>query len=517
MELRSVSFAYDNESKKALNNISLKIYEGERVVILGHNGSGKSTLAKIMGALQDPLQGVCLVRGQDVRDIKELRELIGMVFQNPDNQIVASMIEDDVAFAPENQGLDWQIIQERVDNAIKITGLENKRGAMTSEMSGGEKQRMALAGAEAAKVKCLILDEPTAMLDPEGRVQVESVIKSLHKSGVTIIQITHQLEFFDDKNNLDADRVLVLSHGELIWEGTPDEFAPCAESMGFEKFDRPISLEDLKNILANNNAAQAEGMGFEKFERPINLEDLKKFLANNNAAQANLKNFIEIKNLYFRFASLDKNKNILENINLDIKRGAWLSITGRTGSGKSTLVQHLNALYKIQAGKILIDDKPLPQSGDDVKELRRRVGLVFQNPEDQLFCPTVREELEFAPRNADFNLEKLNQAVLNAIKLVGLDESFLERSPLALSGGEKRLVAIASVLSAEPECIILDEPLAGLDAYYKNKILNMLNDLKNQGRSIVVITHDINSALKFSDEIIILEQGKSYSSNKFKY
>ncbi|MBR1603159.1 MAG: ATP-binding cassette domain-containing protein, partial [Synergistaceae bacterium] len=661
MELRSVSFAYDNESKKALNNISLKIYEGERVVILGHNGSGKSTLAKIMGALQDPLQGVCLVRGQDVRDIKELRELIGMVFQNPDNQIVASMIEDDVAFAPENQGLDWQIIQERVDNAIKITGLENKRGAMTSEMSGGEKQRMALAGAVAANVKCLILDEPTAMLDPEGRVQVENVIKSLHKSGVTIIQITHQLEFFDDKNNLDADRVLVLSHGELIWEGTPEEFAPLAESMGFEKFerpinleelkkilanknaaraesmgfekferpisleelknilannnaaqtegtgfekfekpisleelkkflannnapraksmgfeksDRPINLEELKNILANNNAAWAEGMGFEKFERPISLEELKNILANNNAARAesmgfekfdrpinleelknilacnnaawaegmgfekfdrpisleelknilanknaerenfkNLKNFIEIKNLYFRFASLDKNKNILENINLEIKRGAWLSITGRTGSGKSTLVQHLNALYKIQAGKILIDNNDLPQSGDDVKDLRRRVGLVFQNPEDQLFCPTVREELEFAPRNADFNLDKLKQAVLNAIKLVGLDESFLERSPLALSGGEKRLVAIASVLSAEPECIILDEPLAGLDAYYKNKILNMLRDLKNQGRSIVVITHDINSALKFSDEIIILEQGKSYNSN----
>ncbi|MBQ8692115.1 MAG: ATP-binding cassette domain-containing protein, partial [Synergistaceae bacterium] len=311
MELRSVSFAYDNESKKALNNISLKIYEGERVVILGHNGSGKSTLAKIMGALQDPLQGVCLVRGQDVRDIKELRELIGMVFQNPDNQIVASMIEDDVAFAPENQGLDWQIIQERVNNAIKITGLENKRGAMTSEMSGGEKQRMALAGAVAANVKCLILDEPTAMLDPEGRVQVENVIKSLHKSGVTIIQITHQLEFFDDKNNLDVDRVLVLSHGELIWEGTPEKFSPLAEGMGFEKFERPISLEELKNILACNNAARAEGMGFEKFERPINLEELKNILAGKNAAQVESIGFEKFE----RPISLEKLKNILANNN----------------------------------------------------------------------------------------------------------------------------------------------------------------------------------------------------------
>ncbi|MBQ9582586.1 MAG: ATP-binding cassette domain-containing protein, partial [Synergistaceae bacterium] len=523
IELRSVSFAYEAESKNALNNISLKIYEGERVVILGHNGSGKSTLAKIMGALQNSLQGVCLIQNHDVREIKfeELRALIGMVFQNPDNQIIASVLEDDIAFAPENQGLNSEIINKLVNHAIKVTGLENKAGALTSEMSGGEKQRMALAGAVAAQVKCLILDEPTAMLDPEGRVQVEKVIKELHKSGVTIIQITHQLEFFDDKNNLDVDRVLVLSHGELVWEGTPEKFLPLAESMGFEKFEKPVSLEELKNILAENfkfgeGKAERESRsenfnrGEGKTESLSANDELTSKASEKLERKAENKNFIEIKNLYFKFASSER--NILENINLNIKRGEWLSITGRTGSGKSTLVQHLNALYKIQAGKILIDDKDLPQAGPDVKDLRQRVGLVFQNPEDQLFCATVREELEFAPRNADFNLENLNKAVLNAINLVGLDESFLARNPLALSGGERRLVAIASVLAVEPECIILDEPLAGLDAYYKNKILNMLNDLKAQGKSIIVITHDINSALKFSNKIIILERGKSYNN-----
>ncbi|MBR0221193.1 MAG: ATP-binding cassette domain-containing protein, partial [Synergistaceae bacterium] len=247
-----------------------------------------------------------------------------------------------------------------------------------------------------------------------------------------------------------------------------------------------------------------------KFGEPESLSVNEELTSKALEHKAENKNFIEIKNLYFKFASSER--NILENINLNIKRGEWLSITGRTGSGKSTLVQHLNALYKIQAGKILIDDKDLPQAGPDVKDLRQRVGLVFQNPEDQLFCATVREELEFAPRNADFNLENLNKAVLNAINLVGLDESFLARNPLALSGGERRLVAIASVLAVEPECIILDEPLAGLDAYYKNKILNMLNDLKAQGKSIIVITHDINSALKFSNKIIILERGKSYNN-----
>ena len=475
-----------------------------------------------MGALQNPLQGVCLIKNHDVREIKfeELRALIGMVFQNPDNQIIASVLEDDIAFAPENQGLNSEIINKLVNHAIKVTGLENKAGALTSEMSGGEKQRMALAGAVAAQVKCLILDEPTAMLDPEGRVQVEKVIKELHKSGVTIIQITHQLEFFDDKNNLDVDRVLVLSHGELVWEGTPEKFLPLAESMGFEKFEKPVSLEELKNILAENfkfgegkaereSSAEIFKLGEGKTESLSVNDELMSKASETLERKAENKNFIEIKNLYFKFTSSER--NILENINLNIKRGEWLSITGRTGSGKSTLVQHLNALYKIQAGKILIDGKDLPQAGSDVKDLRQRVGLVFQNPEDQLFCATVREELEFAPRNADFNLENLNSVVLNAINLVGLDESFLDRNPLALSGGERRLVAIASVLAVNPECIILDEPLAGLDAYYKNKILNMLNDLKAQGKSIVIITHDINSALKFSNKIIILERGKSYN------
>ncbi|MBQ3396312.1 MAG: ATP-binding cassette domain-containing protein, partial [Synergistaceae bacterium] len=203
IEVQSVSFSYDaKHTGRALNSVSFFVDKGERIAILGHNGSGKSTLVKILGGLQTPTEGKCLVKGHDIQTInfRELRGTIGMVFQNPENQIVAAMVEDDIAFAPENQGLPSEEIQARVDIALAETNLLKKRDSPVYALSGGEKQRVALAGALAADVECLILDEPTAMIDPAGRVKVEKVLKNLHSEGMTIIQVTHQIEAenFDD-------------------------------------------------------------------------------------------------------------------------------------------------------------------------------------------------------------------------------------------------------------------------------------------------------------------------------
>ena len=210
LELRSVSFSYDG-ARQALEDVSLRVGRGERVAVLGHNGSGKSTLVKIMGALQVPSRGACFISGRDAQDLpfRELRGLVGVVFQDPENQIVGAVVE--------NQGLPPQEIQARVDWALERVGMRHKRRAMVSALSGGEKQRVALAGALAARVRCLILDEPTSMLDPEGRLEVEEVLRRVHASGVTLIQVTHQLENFED-----VDRVLLLSRGRLAWQGPPD-------------------------------------------------------------------------------------------------------------------------------------------------------------------------------------------------------------------------------------------------------------------------------------------------------
>ena len=488
IEVRSVSFTYNAKNTgRALNRVSFFVSKGERIAVLGHNGSGKSTLVRILGGLLAPSEGKCLVKGIDINDMdfRELRKTIGMVFQDPENQIVAAMVEDDAAFAPENQGLQPKEIQERVDSALLRVNMTHKQDASVAELSGGEKQRLALAGVLAAKVECLILDEATAMLDPKGRLDIEQVLRKLHSNGMTIIQVTHQIgaENFDD-----IHRVIVLSHGGVKWQGTTQEFWDNAEELGFElpdefKFRRYCEMRGIVNDLIPGPSPCA---GEWRITETGRVSAMFKF---------------KIDDLSFRYT---EKSYALRNIDADIFSGEWLSIIGRTGSGKSTLVQHLNALYKIQEGHILFDGQALPQKGEEVHALRQKVGLVFQHPEDQLFSPTVREELAFAPKNAGFVKQELDDAIIYGLECAGLPREFLERNPIALSGGERRLVAIASVLSARPECVVLDEPLAGLDASYQRKILGMLGRLRDEGKTIITVTHDLNMALNYSDRILML-------------
>ena len=490
IEVRSVSFTYDTKNTgRALNGVSFFVNSGERLAILGHNGSGKSTLSRIMGGIADPTEGSVIINGTDVRELefRELRRTIGLVFQDPENQIVAAMVEDDVAFAPENQGLPPNEIELRVEMALEAADMMHKKGAAVEALSGGEKQRLALAGVLAADVKCLILDEPTAMLDPRGRVKVEKVLRDLHAEGMTIIQVTHQLEA---ESFSDIQRVIVLSKGEIIWQGDTESFWDNAEELGFTV---PDSLK-VKRYCDAKGIEFPDGLA--KF-RPL----VKSPVSHGSTGH---EKFL-IDRLGFKY---DGQTYALRNIKANVYAGEWLSVIGRTGSGKSTLVQHLNALYKVQEGKIYFDGQEIPQKGKEVHALRQKVGLVFQNPEDQLFSATVREELAFAPKNAGFKGEELEAAIIYGLECASLSREFLERRPIALSGGERRLVAIASVLSAKPEVIVLDEPLAGLDASYQRKILDMLSRLRDAGRTVITVTHDLNMALTYSDRILILRDAE---------
>lgn len=504
LSLRSVSFSYDG-ARRVLDDISLEVRSGERVAILGHNGSGKSTLVRILGALQVPLQGAYFISGRNVTDIPfdELHRRVGVVFQNPENQIVAALVDDDVAFAPENQGLPSSEIQERVDRALERVGMAHKRSVPVSALSGGEKQRVALAGALAAKVDCLVLDEPTAMLDPEGRLEVAEALRDIQASGTTLIQVTHQLECLED-----ADRILVLERGRWIWQGETDRFWPAAAGLGFELsplrrlsarlVSAGVSVPSVSvgGVVSAIEAHLTEPASLEPEDDPIPLS-------------APITPFLEVRDLTFRFDSPSQGGTVLEGVTVSFPKGRWTSIVGRTGSGKSTLVQHLNGLYKIQSGEILLEGEPLPQKGEALHRLRGTVGLVFQSPEDQLFSATVREELSFAPGNAGFEGEALERAVRGALDAVGLGEDFLARNPFSLSGGERRLVAIASVLAADPECLVLDEPMAGLDAAYRRRMLSLFSELRGQGRTVVTITHDLEMAFRFSDRILVMDSGKS--------
>lgn len=486
IEARSVSFTYDTKNTgRALNRVSFFVARGERVAILGHNGSGKSTLSRILGGITDPTEGSVLINGRDIQEIefRELRKTVGLVFQDPENQIVAAMVEDDTAFAPENQGLPPDEIQHRVDMALAAADMTHKKDSSVEALSGGEKQRLALAGVLAADVECLILDEPTAMLDPRGRVNVEKVLRYLHAEGMTVIQVTHQLEA---ESFSDIQRVIVLSKGEIIWQGSTPGFWDNAERLGFT----------VPDSLKVERWCDAHGISF-----PDGLADITPAMTQELPQESPRAEKFRIEGLGFRY---DEKKYALKDINAHIYAGEWLSVIGRTGSGKSTLVQHLNALYKVQEGKIYFDGREIPQKGEEVHSLRQKVGLVFQNPEDQLFSATVRDELAFAPMNAGFRGDELEAAVIYGLECASLSHDFLERRPIALSGGERRLVAIASVLSAKPDVVVLDEPLAGLDASYQRNILEMLARLRDAGRTVITVTHDLNMALAYSDRILVL-------------
>lgn len=489
IEVCSVSFSYGrNNTGRALNRVSFFVAKGERAAILGHNGSGKSTLAKIMGGIIEPSEGSCMVNGKDIREMefRELRRTVGMLFQDPENQIIAAMLEDDVAFAPENQGLPPDEIQLRVDTALAETDMLKKKDSAVSALSGGEKQRAALAGVLAANVECLILDEPTAMLDPSGRRKIEKVLRYLHAEGMTVIQITHQLEA---ESFSDIQKVIVLSEGGVKWQGSVNDFWDNAEILGFNVPDslRVKRLCDSRGINFPHGLA---GLIHRQQKSEPEKEYHDKFLIDGLSFSYNDKSYA------------------LRDIHADIHAGEWLSIIGKSGSGKSTLVQHLNALYKIQEGRIYFDGLPLPQKGEEVYTLRQKTGLVFQNPEDQLFSSTVKEELAFAPKNAGFKGNELEEAVTYGLECAGLSRDFLERNPIALSGGERRLVAIASVLSAKPEVVVLDEPLAGLDASYQRKILGMLARLRDEGKTIITVTHDLDMALHYSNRILLLRDSR---------
>jgi energy-coupling factor transport system ATP-binding protein len=511
--LKAVSFSYD-EIHWVLKEITLEVSKGEWIVVLGHNGSGKSTLVKILGALQIPSQGVCFLYGHDSKNSASLTDIhrrVGLVFQDPESQIVGAVVEDDVAFAPENQGLEPSEIERKVEWALKKAGLLHKRGSLSSTLSGGEKQRLALAGALAADAACLILDEPASMLDPQGRVEVESLLRDLHESGTTIVQVTHRIE-----DAAQADRVLVLSQGQWAWQGQREDFWGQAENLGF----RLPPLLELKGRLTSRGIAVPSNtvadfvQAIAEVAAKAEAAETAGFSKNASACGEGEKSD-SFYNIFFNPLDLGYCVNmstafevrILKNISCSIPKGKWFSILGRTGSGKSTLIQHLNGLYAIQSGEIFLEGKALPRQGAELRNLRRRIGLVFQSPEDQLFSPTVGEELAFAPRNWGFSEEEATASVKWAIENVGLDETYLERNPLHLSGGQRRLVAIASTLSAGPECVVLDEPTAGLDAYHREKIVALLSRLKEAGKTIVTVTHDFEMAFEHSDRLLVMDGG----------
>ena len=567
------------ETLSALSALNFSIEAGSFVCILGHNGSGKSTLAKLFNALQLPTEGTVFVSGMDSREEKNIfpiRREVGMVFQNPANQLIASVVEEDVGFGPENIGLPTDEIWRRVNNALSAVHMEPYRLKSPNHLSGGQKQRVAIAGTLAMEPKTIVLDEPTAMLDPSGRKEVlESVLELKRKKGISIILITHYME-----EAVDADRILLMDSGKLVMDGSPREVFQNVERLKEYRMDVPIITElahklQKKGFPIEKTILKKEELEEELFkldkegfvlkeehspeklsteilskegdnpfskERNIELEKMESrgeevvSAQNENAALSDY--IVEVNHLSAIFQEGTAMESFaLKDLSMKIRRGSLTAVIGHTGSGKSTLVQHLNGLIKAKSGEIFVsfrENPPLVKTGKsflffkgkktviekkgrlslseegfDYRALRFKVGLVFQYPEYQLFEETVLEDVMFGPLNQGKKREDAEVLAKEALASLGIGEELYAKSPFELSGGQKRKVAIAGVLAMGPELLILDEPTAGLDPAGRDELFEEIAGLRrNYAMTILLVSHSMDDVARYADEVLVLHQGE---------
>ncbi len=480
----------DYEATRALAGVDLTIREGERVCILGGNGSGKSTTASVICGLLAPDQGTVELLGHqvfangkpDLDAYRLARRELGLVFQNPDDQIVTSVVADDVAFGPENLGLPREEIAARVERELARVDLLDFAEKDPNRLSGGQRQRVCIAGALALEPRLLVLDEPSAALDVRGRKTVLDVMARLHAAGATLVHVTH---FMDEA--LLATRVVVMSHGKVVLDGTPAEVfceknAQLIEELGLE-LPFEMRLEHaVRQIQAGEKVAK-EPAGAEPAVAP-----------GPSAAPA-----CAFDHVGFSYTPTEP---ALEDVSFSIAKGTLCALVGQTGSGKSTALRLLCGLEVADHGSVFIGGE-CARNKKERRRLMRQVGFVMQHAERQLFAPTVEEDVAFGPHNLGLPADEVARRVDRALAFVGL-EAKRRVSPFELSGGQKRLVAIAGVLVMEPSIMVLDEPLAGLDPKGRRLVHRVLNHLHAQGTTVVQVTHSMEDAAT-CDQVIVLD------------
>lgn len=511
-----------SEIVEAVKNLSLQVQPGEFIGVLGCNGSGKSTFAKLLNALLEPSEGVITVSGMDTSDndhVWKIRKNTGMVFQNPDNQIIGTVVEEDIAFGPENLGLESEEIEQRVQEALKTVGMAAYYQESPSHLSGGQKQRIAIAGVLAMHPKSIIFDEATAMLDPQGRKEVLQAVHLLNQEqNITIIYITHDME-----EVIEADRLVVMHEGKLVMEGTPRELFGQGDQLKQYGLTVPLVTEVAGRLHQAGIDCAKDILYPKELTQEINRLKAKSQISKHSQTLVSSQNDLKkvgksdieatLTGLVLDHVTYEYNPHTiychtaLKDINLAINKGEFIGIIGHTGSGKSTLIQQMNGLLKPTAGNIFYEGKDIYEKGYSRTYLREKVGLVFQYPEHQLFADTVYEDVAFGPKNLKLPLLEVQQRAFQAIKAVGFEDNIYDLSPFELSGGQKRRVAIAGVLAMKPDFLILDEPAAGLDPIGRKNLLEMLKDLNQEGMTIILISHNMEEIAEYAKRIIVMDQG----------
>jgi len=518
LRLENLHHTYGSASERpvqALRNVNLTIHRGEYVAILGHNGSGKSTLARHLNGLLLPTGGDVWVKDGNTKDpaaLRAIRATVGMVFQTPDNQIVATIVEEDVAFGPENLGVPHAEMVTRVDWALDQVDMQAFRHRAPHMLSGGQKQRICIAGVLAMQPDVLVLDESTAMLDPLGRAEVLAIVQRLNREqGVTVVAVTHFMQ-----EAVQADRVIVMDGGEIVLQGTPRDLFRQADRLRALHLDIPPITELALALHEQIPGFPPDLLTSEEFIQAFQQQALTTRPAPlitypaPPASHATIP-LIELDHVvhdYMRDTPLEV--RALHDINVTIRQGEIVGVIGHTGSGKSTAIQHMNALLRPHGGRVTILGQDVSQQQVDVRAIRQQVGLLFQFPEAQLFERYVGDDIAYGPRNLKLSREAVRERVRHAMTAVGLDfTDFKDRMTFGLSGGQMRRVALAGVLALEPKVLVLDEPTAGLDPESRRQLMAHILALHQQGTTLVIISHNMDELAAICDRLYVIADGRT--------
>ena len=506
ISLKDLTFRYGDATKPALQDIELEIADGEFVLITGPSGCGKSTLCRCLNGLIPHFYGGEITGMVEVQELnvlehptKELATRVGMVFQDPENQLVAMDVEREIAFGLENLAFPREIIAKRIEESLDTLGISNIRYRQIHELSGGEKQKVAIASVLALHPDILVLDEPTSELDPKGAEDVLSTVKRLNDElGLTVILIEHRL----DRVIHLVDRMIVLDEGRIVADDRPRRVlangdmarvgvgVPPIARMAQRLRDNGIDVSDIP-LTVKEGRSMLEDVFKNTRKSPLPSDE-----------RAKGKPVIEIENLWHIYPD---GPSALNNVSLSICKGEFVAIMGRNASGKTTLVKHINGLLRPTKGKVRVSGIDTQRA--TIAELARKVGFVFQNPNDHLFADTVEDETAFILKNLGYKDGEITSRVDEMLEMFNL-KVYRKQYPRSLSGGERQRVALASILVAKPEVLILDEPTRGMEHRLKGELMRFLDGYRENGNTVILVTHDVETVAEYADRVILLGEGK---------
>lgn len=529
VRLRHLSFSYAGHNGPALDDVSLAVHRGEMVVIMGATGAGKTTLAKCLNRVIPAFQPgalsgeICLFgRALQEEGVADLAGRIGLVSQDFEAQLFATNVVQEVVFGMEQLGVPVDEMRLRLPRALRAVGLDGFEARDPATLSGGEKQRLAIAATLALQPSIMVFDEPTTDLDPVGKLEIFAVLAAMRRQGYTLIVIEHEIAAAEC-----ADRLLIMSHGRIVADDAParvlarveflrqhgvraPDLSRLAARLGLHP--APPSLDEAERMVRSKKSevgsqesevgSKEPGVRSEELERkgPSQASHFSLFTSHRSPA---IPPFLSVEEVSFSYEP--DGALVLDRVSLTIRAGDFLAIIGQNGSGKTTLAKHLNGLLSPSAGRVClrgVDVRSLP-----ISAVAADVGYVFQNPDHQIFAATVYDEVAFGPLNFSLPAAEIDERVrmgLDAVGLVGLERD----DPFLLGKGQRQRLAVASLLALRPQLLILDEPTTGLDYLEQQRMMDLIAQLHMQGMAIVIITHTPWVVAEYAQRGVLMAGGR---------